>query len=68
MYVLVSIFEDRQAAFVKAQEWGEKIPTGIIYQQARPLYEEQLPQLKEGPLVKQEINPLRFEELLDEFI
>ncbi len=58
---------DKAAALVKAQEWGERIPTGIIYRQERPTFEEQLPQLKEKPLVKQPIDPLKIEALLEEF-
>ena len=59
---------DKLTAFAKAQEWGDRIPTGLIYKQERPLYEEQLTALKERPLVKQKIDPLQFEELLDEFM
>lgn len=59
---------DKAAAFVKAQEWGDRIPVGVIYRQERPVYEEQLPALKEMPLVKQKIDPLQFEKLLDEFM
>jgi 2-oxoglutarate ferredoxin oxidoreductase subunit beta len=59
---------DKTAAFAKAQEWGDRIPIGIIYRKERPVYEEQIPALKEAPLVKQKINPLQFEALLDEFM
>lgn len=48
---------DKNAAFVRAQEWGEKIPIGVFYSENRPTYESQLPQLAVGPLVKQ--NPKR---------
>jgi 2-oxoglutarate ferredoxin oxidoreductase subunit beta len=58
---------DKAAALVKAQEWGPRIPIGIIYRQARPVFEDQLPQLKKKPLVKQPIDPLKIEALLDEF-
>ena len=58
---------DKTAALMKAQEWGDRIPIGLIYRQERPVYEEQLPQLKKAPLVKQAIDPLKFEALLDEF-
>ncbi|HJX12741.1 MAG TPA: 2-oxoacid:ferredoxin oxidoreductase subunit beta [Dehalococcoidales bacterium] len=58
---------DKMAAFARALEWGDKIPIGVIYQQERPVYEEQLPQLKKAPLVKQPIDPLKLEALLDEF-
>lgn len=59
---------DKMAAFAKAQEWGDRIPIGLIYRKERPVYEEQLPARKEEPLVKQKINPLQFEALLDESI
>jgi 2-oxoglutarate ferredoxin oxidoreductase subunit beta len=59
---------DKTGAFAKAQEWGDRIPIGLIYRQERLAYEEQLPALKEGPLVKQKIDPSQFEALLDEFM
>jgi 2-oxoglutarate ferredoxin oxidoreductase subunit beta len=59
---------NKMMAFTKAQEWGDHIPVGLIYRQERPVYEEQLPALKEGPLVRQKIDPSRFEALLDEFM
>ena len=59
---------DRIAAFSKALEWGERIPIGVIYHKARPLFEEQLHAIKEMPLVKQRLDPLIFEELLREFL
>ncbi len=59
---------DKIAAFTKAQEWDVRIPIGLIYKEGRPVYEEQLPALKAMPLVKQKLEPLQFEELLDEFV
>ena len=59
---------DKMMAFTKAQEWGDNIPIGLIYRQERPVYEEQLPALKELPLVKQKLDPVQFEALLDEFM
>lgn len=59
---------DRINAFVKALEWGEQIPTGVIYQKIRPSYEEKLTAIKEVPLVKQPLDPLQFEPLLNEFM
>lgn len=58
---------DKMAALAKAQEWGDRIPIGLIYRNERPVYEEQLPALKKMALVKQNIDPLQFEALLDEF-
>lgn len=59
---------DRESAFKKSLEWGEHIPIGVIYKTGRPVFEEHLPQLKQGPLVKQKLDPLQFEGLLDEFM
>jgi 2-oxoglutarate ferredoxin oxidoreductase subunit beta len=59
---------DKQAALVKAQEWGDKIPIGIIYRNELPTYEEQLPALSRGPLVNQQVDSSRFEKLYADFI
>ena len=59
---------DKAAALVKAQEWGDRIPTGIIYRQPRPTYEDQIPALKRMPLARQPIKPQQFAALLDEFV
>jgi hypothetical protein len=45
---------DRSAALAKAEEWGDRIPIGILYRtESMPAYEEQVPALAAGPLVKQ---------------
>lgn len=59
---------DKLAAFAKAQEWGDRIPIGVIYRAERPTFEEQLPTLKNGPLVKQRLEPVQVAKLLSEFI
>jgi 2-oxoglutarate ferredoxin oxidoreductase subunit beta len=56
------------AAFEKAQEWGERIPVGVIYQKDSPTFEEQIPALKKGPLVRQRVDPGRVKALLGEFL
>jgi 2-oxoglutarate ferredoxin oxidoreductase subunit beta len=58
---------DKSAAFEKSQEWGDRIPIGVIYKKDRPVFEEQFQALKTAPLVKQGIDPLKFEKLLDKF-
>lgn len=58
---------DKLDAFKKAQEWGDRIPIGVIYRAERQVYEKQLPALKKMVLAKQKIDPLQFESLLDEF-
>lgn len=59
---------DKQSAFAKAQEWGERIPLGVLYREERPTFEEQIPALSKGALVKQKIEPQRVENLLNEFL
>jgi 2-oxoglutarate ferredoxin oxidoreductase subunit beta len=62
---------NRDAAWEKAQEWGDRIPIGILYQsENRPTYEEQVSALKNGPLVRQEMNGRykEYEELKLEFV
>ncbi len=64
---------DRNAAWLKAQEWGERIPIGVIYQEVgRLTYEEQVTVLKQGPLVKQGLSNGRLKDdielLKEEFV
>ncbi len=59
---------DRKAALEKALEWGERIPIGLIYREELPVYEDQLPALRQGPLVTQQIDPRRAESLFAEFL
>ena len=54
---------DKEAAWDRAKEFGERIPIGIIYRaEDKPSYEEQVPALDAGPLVTQ---PLRVKPLSD---
>jgi 2-oxoglutarate ferredoxin oxidoreductase subunit beta len=59
---------NKMAAFEKAQEWGDKIPIGIIYREKKSTYEERLPALEKGPLVRRELDPMQAEKLLGEFL
>ena len=58
---------DKMVALSRAQEWGDHIPIGLFYQIEQPSYEEQIPALKHGPLVAQEICPQHVERLIEEF-
>ncbi len=58
---------DRGAAFEKAQEFGDRIPTGVLYRHERPLFEEQVPVLRRGELTKQEPKFPGFDGVLTEF-
>jgi len=48
---------DFNAAYVRALEWGDRIPIGVFYVEDRPTYEESFPALREGSLVKQPLKP-----------
>ncbi len=62
---------DRLRAFQTALEWGDRIPTGIVYQvEDVQSYQEQIPTLREDPLVRQKLprDKSVYEELKGEFI
>ena len=63
---------DKGAAFVKAQEWDDRIPIGILYRtEDVPAYEEKVPALEAGPLVKQPLRtktPQEYELLKQEYV
>jgi 2-oxoglutarate ferredoxin oxidoreductase subunit beta len=59
--------EDRLAAFAKALEWGERIPTGVIYRTSRAAYEERVPVLAAGPLVQRAFDPAKIKATLQDF-
>jgi 2-oxoglutarate ferredoxin oxidoreductase subunit beta len=56
------------AAYEKAHEWGDRIPTGLFYRTERPTYEDLEESLQAGPLVEQKAGLRGQEALLDEFI
>lgn len=59
---------NKLAACEKAQEWGDRIPIGVIYRKERDTFEERLPALRKGPLVRRKLDPMQAEELLGEFL
>jgi len=55
-------------AFQKAQEWGERIPIGLIYRSTeRPALNEKEQALKVTALVKQQVDQSFFSEIFDAF-
>lgn len=58
---------DIKAAFERTQEWGKKIPYGIIYKNQRPTYGSNLPQLNGQALVKRKIAVRNLDQLTKEF-
>ncbi|MCF6466005.1 2-oxoacid:ferredoxin oxidoreductase subunit beta [Clostridium sp. Cult2] len=62
-------YTDKEAAFKKAMEFGDKIPIGILYKVEKETYEDKFPFIKEGPpLVDRELDPMEAEKLLKEFM
>jgi 2-oxoglutarate ferredoxin oxidoreductase subunit beta len=59
--------EDRQAAFAKSLEWGDRIPIGIIYRNHRPTFEERVPMIADKPLVHQPFDVAKIGKTLREF-
>jgi len=45
-----------EQAIKKADEFGDKIPTGVIFKSDKPAFEDHLPVLKQGPLVGRELD------------
>jgi 2-oxoglutarate ferredoxin oxidoreductase subunit beta len=59
--------EDRNAAFAKALEWGDRIPIGVIYRNRRPTFEERVPMLAGDPLVHQIFDMKKIGQTIKEF-
>jgi 2-oxoglutarate ferredoxin oxidoreductase subunit beta len=54
-----------EAAMKAAQEWGDRIPLGIIYRNDRPSFEDHFPILDEGPLLGKEVDRETLEMILE---
>lgn len=59
---------DKEGAYRKAGEWGDRIPVGIFYQEKRAAYEDLVSMLRGKPLIDRDYSPQRVEGLFDEFI
>lgn len=59
---------NKQAAFLKSLEWNDRIPIGLFYKEARPTYEDDLPQIAEIPLARQRIEDIDIRTLMTEFV
>jgi 2-oxoglutarate ferredoxin oxidoreductase subunit beta len=57
-------YTDFTSAFVKAGEWGERIPLGIIYRNEKPCFEENIGLDSLKPLVEYEPDDVEFEEIM----
>jgi len=59
---------NKQAAFLKSLERDNRIPIGLFYREARPTYEDDLPQIAETPLARQRIEDIDIRTLMAEFV
>ncbi len=59
--------EDREGAMKVADRWGEKIPTGIIYRDRRPAFDEGFGFLAKGPLAMQEPDRAALRDIISRF-
>jgi len=59
---------DKQAAFQKSLEFNNRIPIGLFYKETKPTYEDELPQIKDSPLIKHRIEDIDIRALMDEFV
>ncbi len=58
---------DREAAWKRSWEWGDKIPIGVFYQVERPVLAEAHPALAAGALLKQDIAKENIKQILEGF-
>lgn len=66
---------DADTAWVKAHEWEERIPTGVLYRrEGVPTYEDQVPQLESSSPVRELLDlwdsprPQQYERLKEQFL
>jgi 2-oxoglutarate/2-oxoacid ferredoxin oxidoreductase subunit beta len=62
-------YSDKATALVKAMEYGNRIPLGVIYKEQKRTFNQKNTVLKKGePLLDKETNPETVKKLLGEFI
>ena len=59
---------DKEGAFRRSLEWGDRIPMGIFYKIEKPTYIQQIDYLNKGPaLVDKELDPIKAQSLMKDF-
>jgi len=58
---------DREAALRRADEWGDRIPIGVLYRSERPTYEDSIPALAAGPLVGRDVDRKKLSQIQARF-
>lgn len=56
---------DLSQAFTLSQEWGDKIPIGVFYENKEKTYEDHDPVISEKPLIEQPLRKLTKEDLAE---
>lgn len=59
---------DWKSAMEVAEEWGDRIPVGVIYRNSRPAFEEHFPALAKGSLVGQEVDRSTLVRIIGEYL
>jgi len=59
---------NKKSALEKAEEFGERIPVGIIYKTAKPIFEERFAALKQGPLYQQGMNREALQQVMNKYM
>ena len=59
---------DKIEAMKRAEEWDERIATGVFYKKELPSYEDGIQAIQETPLVQHEIENIDIEPLMKEYI
>lgn len=58
---------NRETALIKALEMNEKIPLGVLFQEQKPTYEGQIPQLNQEALVEKKLGKVDLSKAMEEF-
>jgi 2-oxoglutarate ferredoxin oxidoreductase subunit beta len=55
-----------QDALKRSEEWGDKIPIGVFYKKEKEIFKDKFSQIKEKPMVNQDSDVQKVEDLFDE--
>jgi 2-oxoglutarate ferredoxin oxidoreductase subunit beta len=60
-------FSNKYEAFARALEWGDKIPTGLLYREIRPTWVDRVHELSGEPLATRRIDTIDISKTLQSF-
>lgn len=58
---------DRDTALRTADQWGDRIPLGVLYKNTRPSFEENFPFISQGPLASQKVDLDELEKVMKSY-